>query len=53
MLLVRGELLRRYPNSVVYAVPPGRTAGSHADAPVALPVFAGRLEPTSRSSAST
>jgi hypothetical protein len=45
VLLVRGELLRRYPNSVVYAVPAGADGRLQQDAPVALPVFAGRLEP--------
>ena len=45
VLLVRGELLRRYPNSVVYAVPAGADGRLQPDAPVALPVFAGRLEP--------
>ena len=45
VLLVRGELLRRYPNSVVYAVPAGADGRLQPDAPLALPVFAGRFEP--------
>jgi hypothetical protein len=46
VLLVRGDLLRRYPNSIVYATP------SRADrkldqnpAVVELPVFGGKLDP--------
>jgi hypothetical protein len=45
VLLVRGELLRRYPNSVVYAVPAGLDGRLAPDAPISLPVFAGRLDP--------
>ncbi len=45
VLLVRGELLKRYPNSVVYAVPSAANGRLDPAAPVTLPVFAGRLEP--------
>jgi len=45
VLLVRGELLRRYPNSVVYAVPAGADGRLDPTIPIELPVFAGRLEP--------
>ena len=45
VLLLRGQLLRRYPNMVVYAV-----RGTHAEPgtevePAGRPVFAGRLQP--------
>ena len=46
VLLVRGQLLRRYPNSIVYAAPAlpnGRL--NPAPTVVKLPVFGGRLEP--------
>jgi len=45
VLLLRGQLLRRYPNTVVYAV--GATTDRRIDAggPVHLPVFSGLLEP--------
>ncbi len=45
VLLVRGELLKRYPNSVVYAAPSAANGRLDATAPITLPVFAGRLEP--------
>ena len=46
VLLVRGQLLRRYPNAVVYAVP-ARADGSIDPAPGAVkdPVFWGRIDP--------
>ncbi|HZD37583.1 MAG TPA: hypothetical protein VE664_02975 [Actinomycetes bacterium] len=46
VLLVRGQLLRRYPNSIVYAAPAlpnGRL--NPAPTVVKLPAFGGRLEP--------
>lgn len=45
VLLVRGELLRRYPNSVVYAVPAGADGLIPPAAPITLPLFAGTLDP--------
>ncbi len=45
VLLVRGELLKRYPNSAVYAVPAGADGRLDPAKPITLPVFAGRLEP--------
>jgi hypothetical protein len=45
VLLVRGELLRRYPNSVVYATPAGADKLLDPNAQILLPAFAGRLEP--------
>ena len=45
VLLVRGELLRRYPNSVVYAVPAAANGRLDPAAPITTPVFGGRLEP--------
>jgi hypothetical protein len=45
VLLVRGELLKRYPHSVVYAVPAAESGRLDPAAPITLPVFAGRLEP--------
>jgi hypothetical protein len=46
VLLVRGDLLRRYPDSIIYAVP-SRPDRKLDDRPVAieLPVFAGKLDP--------
>lgn len=45
VLLVRGQLLRRYPNTIVYAA--AATADRRIDpaAPAMLPVFAGFLQP--------
>ncbi len=46
VLLVRGDLLRRYPNSVIFATP--ATADKKLPRPltdVHLPVFGGRLDP--------
>jgi hypothetical protein len=46
VLLVRGELLRRYPNTVVLAIPAtGPGTPSADDAAVKRPIFAGLLEP--------
>lgn len=46
VLLVRGDLLRRYPNSIVYATPsrPDRTLDENP-ALLELPVFGGKLDP--------
>jgi hypothetical protein len=45
VLLLRGQLLRRYPNMVVYAVRGSHAApGTQVD-PAGQPVFAGRLQP--------
>ena len=49
VLLVRGELLRRYPNTVIYAVRAVMQAGKRVLSTVALdevhPIFRGNLEP--------
>ena len=46
VLLVRGQLLRRYPNAVVYAVPALPTGASTRRPPVVEdPVFWGRIAP--------
>lgn len=46
VLLIRGELFRRYPNTVVVAVPAtGPATPSTDDAAVERPIFAGLLEP--------
>jgi hypothetical protein len=49
VLLVRGELLRRYPGTVIYAVPAvvkdGRRQPSIDPASAAYPVFRGSLDP--------
>jgi hypothetical protein len=46
VLLVRGELLRRYPNSIVYAAPsrPDHKLDRNPSS-IELPVFGGKLEP--------
>jgi hypothetical protein len=46
VLLVRGELLRRYPNTVVVAIPAtGPNTPSTQDADVKRPIFSGLMEP--------
>lgn len=46
VLLVRGDLLRRYPNSIVYAAPAGSDRLLEADpAEIRFPVFSGILDP--------
>ena len=46
VLLIRGELLRRYPNTVVLAIKAsGPTTPSTNDADVKRPIFSGLLEP--------
>ena len=49
MLLIRGELLRRYPNTVIYAVRAVVLGGKRVLSTVALdevhPIFRGNLEP--------
>jgi len=46
VLLVRGDLLRRYPNSIVYATPsrPDRRLDQNP-ASIEMPVFGGKLDP--------
>lgn len=48
VLLVRGSLLKRYPNTVVYAAPATSERRVDLGADVRLPVFTGRLEPDLR-----
>lgn len=51
VLLLRSELLRRYPETIIYAVdgrvrtPDGRAPGPEADAPRKRPTFTGALRP--------
>lgn len=45
VLLVRGQLLRRYPNTIIYAVPATAQRRIDPDAAALLPVFAGVLAP--------
>ncbi len=45
VLLLRGPLLRRYPNTVVYGVASTPSRRIDPDGPVHLPVFSGLLEP--------
>jgi hypothetical protein len=45
VLLVRGDLLKRYPNSVIYAVPAAANGRLDPATPITLPVFAGRVDP--------
>lgn len=47
VLLVRGELLRRYPNAIVYAVPAksGSTPPEFDDNGIIMPIFRGSLRP--------
>jgi hypothetical protein len=47
VLLVRGELLRRYPSAIVYAIPAsgGTTNPNFDDSQIVLPLFRGSLKP--------
>lgn len=45
VLLVRGDLLRRYPSTVVYAAPDVSGRPRLEDAAVKMPLFRGRLDP--------
>jgi hypothetical protein len=46
VLLVRGELLRRYPNAIVYAVPAkNATPLTFDDTRIIMPIFRGSLNP--------
>jgi hypothetical protein len=43
VLLVRGDLIRRYPNTVVYAMPTPAVEPPDSSLPQTLPIFAGQL----------
>ena len=45
VLLVRGDLLRRYPSTVIYAAPDKNGKPVLADGAVKLPLFRGRMDP--------
>jgi hypothetical protein len=45
VLLVRGDLLRRYPSTVIYAAPDANGRPHLDDAAVKTPLFRGRLDP--------
>ena len=45
VLLVRGDLLRRYPSTVIYAAPDAAGRPQVQDAAVTVPLFRGRLDP--------
>ncbi len=45
VLLVRGDLLRRYPSTVLYAAPDAGGRPRLQDAQVKMPLFRGRLDP--------
>jgi len=45
VLLVRGDLLRRYPSTVIYAAPDSSGRPRLAESAIKLPLFRGRLDP--------
>jgi hypothetical protein len=45
VLLIRGDLLRRYPSTVIYAAPDANGRPQLAESAVKTPLFRGRLDP--------